>query len=168
MNTLQNGIWSGLLATGPMTLAMFRLQRELPESQKSPLPPATLTSQITGALGIDQKLPQTRRPDFTMASHFAYGAACGALFAWLNRGKQRTSPWISGSLFGLGVWSASYMGWIPLFGLRASAYKMPARRNALMIVSHLIWGASLAIAEKELRQSGQQMLDGHKKALRAE
>lgn len=168
MNTFQNGIWSGLLATGPMTLAMFRMQESLPKSEKSPLPPATLTSEITGAVGLDQKVPAQFRPDLTMASHFGYGATGGILYSFLSKRAPEASPLLKGSLFGMCVWAASYLGWIPAFGLRASAYKMPAKRNALMIMSHLIWGASLGLAEKEMRKFGNQMLDGHRKAPLAE
>lgn len=167
MNTAQNGIWAGLLATGPMTLAMFALQRQLPASQKSPLPPATLTSQITETVGIDQRLNLNRREDLTMISHFGYGAACGLLYA-LGLKKFKASPLLKGSLFGLGVWATSYMGWIPAFSLRANAYNMPAKRNGLMVLAHLVWGASLAFSENEMRKFGNQMLDGHRKAPLAE
>lgn len=168
MNTAQNGIWSGLLATGPMTLAMFALHRQLPSAQKSPLPPATLTSQITSLFGIDQRLKQNPRENMTMFSHFGYGATCGLLYALGFKKWMARSPFINGSLFGLGVWAASYMGWIPAFGLRANAYKMPVKRNGLMILAHLIWGVSLGIAENEMRRFGNQMLDGHRKAPQAE
>lgn len=168
MNTFQNGIWSGLLATGPMTLAMFRMQESLPATEKSPLPPATLTSQITSVVGVDQKVSTKFRPDLTLLSHFSYGAAGGLLYSFLRREKVGGSPVLNGSLFGLGVWAASYMGWIPMFGLRASAYKMPVKRNALMVLSHLVWGASLGIAQNKLMKFGGQMLDGHRKAPRAE
>ena len=67
-----------------------------------------------------------------------------------------------------GIWAVSYLGWIPVSGLRANAFKMPARRNGLMILAHLIWGVSIAFSEKEMRQSGDQMLDGHRKAREAE
>lgn len=167
MTTAQNGIWAGLLATGPMTLAMFALQRRLPSVEKSPLPPATLTSQITQQVGVDQKLSRDRREDLTMISHFGYGAACGLLYAFGFK-KFHNKPLLKGSAFGLGVWAASYLGWIPLFGLRANAYDMPARRNGLMILAHLIWGASLAYSENEMRRFGNQMLDGHRRAPSAE
>lgn len=167
MNTIQNGIWSGILATGPMTLAMFRMQESLPADEKSPLPPATLTSQITGLIGLDQKISSQHRPDLTMISHFAYGASAGILYSWLAK-KTKTNSLITGGAFGFGVWAASYFGWIPVFGLRASGLNMPPKRNALMLIAHLVWGASLSLAEKELRRHGQQMLDGHRKASHAE
>lgn len=168
MNTAQNGIWSGLLATGPMTLAMFALHRQLPRSEKSPLPPATLTSQVTSLLGLYQKLNKNPRESLTMISHFAYGAACGLLYAFGLKRYQRPQPVVKGCLFGLAVWAGSYMGWIPAFGLRSNAYNMSPRRNGLMVLAHLIWGASLGLAENEMRKFGDQMLEGHRKAPMAE
>jgi uncharacterized membrane protein YagU involved in acid resistance len=167
MNSAENGIWAGALATGPMTLAMFGLQRYLPTAEKSPLPPATLTSQITQTVGVDQSLAANQRADLTMVSHFGYGIVCGLIYAFGTR-RFSSSPVLKGSLFGFGVWAASYLGWIPAVGLRASAFKMPAKRNGLMILAHLVWGASLGFAENELRTSGHQMLDGHRKAPLAE
>ncbi len=167
MQTTQNGIWSGILATGPMTLAMFLLQKKLPETQKSPLPPATLTSQITAKLGIDQRLSTYRREDLTMLAHFGYGAAAGILFAFIQK-KIRGGSVPMGLAFGLGVWGTSYLGLTPLLKMRANAYDMPANRNTLMILAHLVWGLSLSTAEKNLRKSGNEMLDGHRKAVSAE
>jgi putative membrane protein len=50
-----------------------------------------------------------------------------------------------GSLYGLLVWTASYLGWLPAVGILAPATRHPARRNALMIVAHLIWSATLGL-----------------------
>jgi hypothetical protein len=36
----------------------------------------------------------------------------------------------------------------------------PARIDLKMFLAHLMWGASLGIAESELRKSGKRMLDG--------
>jgi uncharacterized membrane protein YagU involved in acid resistance len=167
MNTAQNGIWAGLLATGPMTLGMFALQKRLPQGEKSPLPPATLTSQTMAQVGIDQKLGKNPRENLTMLAHFGYGAACGLLYALFSK-KITSRPLVKGSLFGIGVWAASYAGWLPMLGFRANAFNMPAKRNGLMVAAHLIWGACLAFAENEMQKFGDQMLNGRNKAPLAE
>lgn len=167
MNTVQNGFWSGVLATGPMTLAMFAWQRKLPVLERSPLPPATLTDQVTKSFRVNSLIPSNRRADLTMTSHFAFGITTGILYSFLSR-RIKAPPVLKGSLFGLSVWAASYLGWIPAAGLRASAFKMPTRRNELMVAAHMVWGACLGFAENELARSGNQMLDGTRKALRAE
>jgi uncharacterized membrane protein YagU involved in acid resistance len=66
---------------------------------------------------------------------------------------------MKGSVFGALVWATSYLGWIPAFGFKTSAYKLTGIRNLQMFLAHLVWGASLGIAESELRKSGKRMLD---------
>ena len=42
------------------------------------------------------------------------------------------------------------MGWIPAFGMLKPATGHPARRNAVMIAAHFVWGWSTAEAMREL------------------
>lgn len=157
MNALRSGIWAGILATGPMTLALFSLQKRMPERQKSPLPPATLTNQITGS----------RSPDLTMISHFGYGIGTALIYSLLTR-KESQRPLMRGTLFGLGVWGASYFGWIPFFGFRARGTNLLLKRNAMMIFAHAVWGLALGSAHAHLREEGNQMLRGNRRAPNAE
>ena len=151
MNVIQRGFWAGVMATGPMTMSLFKFFQNLPSAEKSPLPPATLTQQITKPLKLNSVLPRKFQPDLTMTSHYGYGVVFGILYASTQK-YFRASPVVKGSLFGLGLWGASYLGWIPAMGLRASAYNMPRKRNVMMIVSHLVWGASLGLAEEKMRE----------------
>lgn len=171
MKAIQNGIWSGILATDPMTSAMLIMRREMPADQKSPLPPSTITNEIISRAGL-QNLPTARKEDLTLISHFGYGAACGLIYA-LSRSlipekEKEVSPLLTGAIFCLSVWGFSYMVGNPSTGLRASAQKMPAKRNAMMILAHLVWGASLGYAENELRRAGDEILVGQKRSLFAE
>ena len=45
------------------------------------------------------------------------------------------------------------MGWVPALNLLEPATEHPARRNALMIAVHLVWGASTAQAMRELAEA---------------
>ena len=62
--------------------------------------------------------------------------------------------------FGLTVWILSYMGLFPILNFKSSAYKMTGSRNALMIVSHVVWGCVLGYSEAELSKKGTQIFDG--------
>jgi uncharacterized membrane protein YagU involved in acid resistance len=168
MNAVQRGIWSGFLATGPMTLAMFELFDRLPAREKSPLPPATLTKEFTDMAGARGRLNGEQEAALTMLSHFGYGAAAGLLYSATLGRARAGSPVLRGSLFGLGVWAVSYLGWTPVFGFRAAAPRMPFRRNWMMIAAHIVWGASLGFSDYELHKQGFEMLAGHKKAPAAE
>ena len=129
MRRLVYGSLAGLAATLPMTAAMGRLHRRLPENQRYALPPREIVAAAGGP----------ERPGATLLAHFGYGALTGALFAL----QPRRSPLV-GAGFGVAVWAASYLGWIPALGLLAPATRHPARRNALMLAAHLAWGSALA------------------------
>jgi hypothetical protein len=135
MRGLAYGSLAGLAATVPMTATMARLRQRLPGPERYELPPAELAAE-TG-------LPDS--PAATMLAHFAYGALMGALFGL----QRRRSPAV-GAAFGVGVWAASYLGWIPALGLLAPATRHPARRNALMLAAHLAWGSALASGLREI------------------
>ena len=162
MKTIGRGLWSGVIATGAMTLSMFYMHRKLPERERSPLAPAILTNHL-----LRNVARADERENLTLISHFGYGASFGLLFSWLGS-MLKAPPLVRGNLFGMGVWSASYLGWIPAFGFRPSAFNTPWRRNAMMILAHLVWGASMAFTENALRESSHKMLDGRRKAPEAE
>jgi hypothetical protein len=52
----------------------------------------------------------------------------------------------TGAAFGLGVWTASYLGLLPALGILKPATEHPARRNLLMIGAHVVWGSALGAA----------------------
>lgn len=136
------GAASGFVATGPMTVAMFLMYRLLPWWEKAPLPPSQVTSAVLDAAGlnhIDENYHQTA----TFAGHFAYGAMTGALYPLVDKLPLPTV--LKGTLYGAGVWFASYVGWLPQTGLLESATERPRRRNLLMIAAHTIWGISTAL-----------------------
>jgi uncharacterized membrane protein YagU involved in acid resistance len=136
------GAVAGFVGTMAMTSAMRRLHQRLPPKERYPLTPREL---VDSALAPPDELAR----DITVASHFAYGAACGALMA-----AAGTRPGTAaGAATGAAVWLGSYMGWIPALNLLDPATEHPARRNALMIWVHLVWGAATAKAIRELAEA---------------
>jgi uncharacterized membrane protein YagU involved in acid resistance len=89
-------------------------------------------------------------PTATLAAHFGFGAASGALFSAAPSGLRQQYPVATGVAFGLCVWGASYLGWVPAMRLMPPATRQPAARNFMMIVAHIIWGATLGSAVKAL------------------
>jgi len=130
---------AGFVATLAMTSAMRRMHRKLPAKERYPLPPRELTERTLAP-------PAGLAPDLTLAAHFAYGAGCGALLAAVNPRMGR----VAGALAGGGIWLASYMGWIPAFGLLKPATEHPRRRNLVMLGAHFAWGWSTAEGMREL------------------
>jgi hypothetical protein len=133
------GAIGGIVGTAAMTAAMRRLHRRLPARERYPLPPREITERTTpvpsGAVSAD----------LTLINHFGFGAAAGALMA-----GARPPGVVGGSLWGLLVWLASYFGWVPASGILRPASSHPARRNALMILVHLVWGSVAALTAREV------------------
>jgi uncharacterized membrane protein YagU involved in acid resistance len=148
MNRYLAGAIGGLLATVPMTLVMESLYRRLPREARYPLPPREVTENIAGKMGYDQHLDEDRLIESSLLSHFAYGAATGALYPLVLRGPVR-HPVVYGSGYGMAIWAASYLGWVPAFNVLEPATRQPASRRRLMLCAHVVWGAgTLLIAER--------------------
>ncbi len=142
---LLQGALAGLLATAPMTAVMLILHRLLPGYERYPAEPYRITTRVARRLGLSRLLDDTAdRVAATTAAHFGYGAAAGALFPPLAA-RLPLPAVLAGTLYGLVVWGASYLGLVPALGLLSPATRHPRRRNALMIAAHLVWGAALGL-----------------------
>lgn len=152
MSKVLAGAVAGVAATVPMTVAMELMHKALPEREKYPLPPRTITMKAAEAVDVKDEMNETERTTLTLVSHFAYGATCGALYAPLKR-RILLAPPIAGACYGLAVWIGSYLGLLPALGVLKPATEHPVRRTALMIAAHLIWGAvlgaTLPVVEEE-------------------
>jgi hypothetical protein len=133
-----------------MTLAMKLMHERLPREEQYPLPPREIAEEVAEKVGVNEHLGEEERRAATWASHFAYGAACGALYGALSGEGADERPALAGVGFGLAVWAGSYLGWLPAAGILAPATKHPARRNALMIAAHVVWGATTGFAVERL------------------
>lgn len=145
---------AGIVGTMAMTSAMWRSHEKLPKKERYPLTPREIVDSTVDAAEIE--LSNEAAKDVTLAAHFAYGAACGALLGALNPRMGARS----GAAAGVGVWLASYMGWIPAAGILKPANEHPARRNALMIGVHLVWGGATAKAMRELVRARETIIAG--------
>ncbi len=134
------GAVAGLCATMAMTMAMRRLYALLPPGQRYPLPPAEILASVCGS--TDDRAHTSR----TVLAHFLYGSLSGAIYP-LVRNK------LGGSGYGLAIWAASYLGWIPAAGILTPATKHRVSRNLLMLGAHVVWGTALAAGFRELEFS---------------
>lgn len=150
MNRILLGALAGLAATGPMTLAMKLMHEQLPREERYPLPPRQVTEGLAEKAGLNQQLGEEEREAATWVSHFAYGATCGALYGAVSGEKVDEHALLAGVGFGLAVWAGSYLAWLPAAGIIAPATEHPARRTALMIAAHAVWGATTAVGVERL------------------
>src|SRR5256885_13098520 len=101
---LLDGALAGVGATVPMTIAMELMHGALPEHEQYPLPPREITEKLTRESGVRERLNEPVQLNATLVSHFAYGAAVGALYAPLSR-RLPLPPVVGGAVYGLAVWA---------------------------------------------------------------
>lgn len=154
MRKLVRGAIAGAIATAPMTLVMIGLFRRLPPEQRYPLPPRLITEEVAARTGAEPVMHDAALTGATLAAHFAYGAATGALFPLVARRGHPLA--LVGPAYGLAVWAASYLGWIPALHILPPATQHPAKRNALMLTAHVVWGSALAGACALLGLAGRE------------
>lgn len=142
LRKILQGAAAGFIATAPMSLCMVIGWNLLPGREKYHLPPRLITQEITERVGLEGQMSERGLVGLTIVSHFGYGAAFGALYAWLEERLRMPSAG-KGAMAGLAVWMGSYLGWLPALGILSSAIRHPWRRNLLMIVAHLVWGGTL-------------------------
>ena len=150
--SLGYGALAGGVATAPMTIAMEVLRRRLPEHHQYPLPPREITEHTTDTVGVRHRLDEEQHTRASLAAHFGFGAAAGALYGMVTV-PLRPHPVLGGVLFGLLVWSVSYLGWLPALGLHRGAREEPAGRNLLMIAAHLVWGPITGVLVERLERA---------------
>jgi hypothetical protein len=146
---------AGFAACGPMTAFMEAAGRRLPREEQEPLPPRQITERAAQKAGVADDMTENQRAAATMANHFAYGTCSGAAYAALAP-HLPLPPAARGVAFALGLWAASYLGWLPAAGLYRPAHRDSAGRNALTIAAHVVWGAVLGAVEEELSGRGRR------------
>ena len=144
MNGALMGAAVGTLATVPMTMFWEVMHEHLPGEPPRPLPPREVAEALAVKAGVSRQMSESQMQWLALAAHFGYGAFTGAIFGAIA--PHRTSAAVgAGMLFGLGVWTASYLGWMPATGVRHSPkYDLPAR-TGLIVASHVVWGAAAGL-----------------------
>lgn len=140
MNNVLAGAAAGAVATVPMTMVMETLHARLPGEVPRPLPPREIAEGLAVKFGVNRTLSEREMQNLTLALHVGYAALTGGIFSMVA--PRRNAPVIAaaGAMFGLGVWATSYLGWLPMLGVRQPIRYDPVPRTGLMIAAHLAWG----------------------------
>jgi hypothetical protein len=165
------GLLAGALATVPMSglMAAGKLLGLLGTP-----PPKQITANAAGATvarTLDvldvSKLAAVPRGDpsgafraLWMGGHIGYGAACGGVFAALQRLLPQAPDWLLGLGFGLLVWGTSYLGWVPALRLYPRPERDSPGRMATMIAAHIVFGLTLAEINRRLNERERHVTDG--------
>jgi uncharacterized membrane protein YagU involved in acid resistance len=146
---LLNGAAGGFVATIPMTITMLLGWTVLPRGEKYPLPPREIAEEFVQKVGIKDQMSDDQLVAATLVSHFAYGTLTGAGYGLLEPSIPLPAS-VKGILAGLGVWAGSYLGWLPATDILRPATQHPWHRNLLMILAHVVWGATLGEVTQKL------------------
>jgi hypothetical protein len=136
------GAAAGSVGTVPMTLFMFAAHQWLPGWQQYALPPEKITQEA--AERADVKLNKPQLLGASLTAHLGYGASMGSLYNMFARSVALPTV-VKGGMFGVLVWGASYLGWLPAASFSVAAPEEPLKRNIFMIGAHIIWGVTTAV-----------------------
>ncbi len=151
-----SGVAAGLVGTTAMTAAMDGLERLLPPGEHEPIEPRQITDVLLCRGGLADSLTDEQKAALALASHFGYGATMGAMYGMFGRRLPLPSA-ARGAAFGLAVWAASYVGWLPALGILPPPPRRPAGRNGLLIATHLVWGAVTALVADSAQRQGSSL-----------
>jgi hypothetical protein len=152
---LARGFVGGVVATVAMSAVMLAAQKA---GLMGRMPPRKITDGLLGSLGIRRSTPEPARKALATLNHFAFGAACGALFGLAHevsrnraaasgsRAEEHRAPVGAGIAFGTAVWALSYAGWIPAAGIMPMPHRDRPGRPTSMVLAHWVFGAVLARA----------------------
>jgi hypothetical protein len=140
LSALGRGIVGGSVASAVVLVAMVGLFRALAGAVE--IAPQQVTRGFLRRVGAERRVSPHFETLAATIGPVAYGAACGALFAGLAR-RSRWSSVPFAQAFATAVYALSYLGWIPLLGLMAPAWRLPVAVNVAIALSHLVYGTVL-------------------------
>ena len=135
------GAAAGFAATVPMTLTMEALRAALPREQTRRMPPREIVDRTVDKAGVGMEVDRSDRIALTTVAHFAFGALAGAVYGAVV--ERRKSTALTGVTYGLAVWALAYGVVLPSLGLHTAAADDTNDRNAVLVASHVVWGATL-------------------------
>ncbi|MFO0618822.1 MAG: hypothetical protein U0414_39900 [Polyangiaceae bacterium] len=95
------------------------------------------------AVGLEGETTHSERSVATLVAHLGFGAGLGALYAVLRKHRLVPRHPATGAAFGALVWLSSYAGWVPKLGIMPPPSKDRPFRPSVMLLAHLVYGASL-------------------------
>jgi hypothetical protein len=91
-----------------------------------------------------EQVPATAEIVAAKSLALGYGMTAGALYGALR--PRPGNLLLQGTVLGLGVWAAGYLGWLPALGLMPPVQRQETEQVASPIVQHVIFGVATAAA----------------------
>lgn len=142
------GALDGFVATLPMTAFMWSA-RQL--GLLGELPPRKITKSFLHRLGARPEHETTSA--LTAMNHLAFGAGAGALYAAVAPRTRVAIGALPGIGYALGVWLASYQGWVPAAGIMPPVSRDHRfGRPTSMALAHVVYGGVLGMLTARRRR----------------
>lgn len=133
------GAAAGALATVAMSGVMLAARQV---GLMGRLPPEKITARLLHRFG--RRPSRANRNVLAAIFHVGFGAAGGGTYALMQRGlRPPLPPIVTGVVFAIGIWTFSYMGWVPALGIMPPATEDRPGRPQSMVVAHVVYGAVL-------------------------
>lgn len=82
-------------------------------------------------MGLRRHMDKPKLKATALISHFGYGTTMGAIYgvsiARVSRNPVLALP------YGIGIWAAGYLGWLPAMDILPSATEQPRGRSLMMV-----------------------------------
>ena len=132
---------AGVIATVPMTGTFLLFNSLLEQGNRDRLPPREVTRGVSRETGVSDDIHPSTERKVSWLAHFGFGAAAGALYGLTP--SWTSSSLLKGTVYGVGVYAASYLGWLPALGILPSAKDRSTSWNVTNLAAHVTWGAAL-------------------------
>lgn len=109
---------------------------------------ATAAAEATEAGG---PLAEGEREAAATGGHLLYGAAAGALYG-LVQDELGLPAAVTGSAYGLLLWAAGYLGWMPAAGVLPRPWRQQAGDALVPVAAHVVYGLGLGLVERAVRR----------------
>lgn len=144
MRPLVRGAAAGVVATVPMSAVMLAARKAGLIGQQ---PPESIVRRAGDLLGAPPGGATAHA--LGAVAHVGFGATAGAAYALLPR---RGRPALRATGLALGIWGASYEGWVPVFGALPAAHEDRPARPWVMVAAHVVFGLVLGPLEQRWRR----------------
>lgn len=136
------GSFGGIVGTLFHTAVMAAGHAYAPRARQEPTPPRQITASAIKHVAPRAAPSEAEIALGTALLHVGYGAVAGAFYPPLLA-RRHERPVARGTAYGVSVWAASYLGWLPAVGMPPPATRQPPQQNLAMVLAHVAWGAAL-------------------------
>ncbi len=101
---------------------------------------------------VDGGIETREREGLAVGGHLLYGAGAGALYG-LAQDELELPAVAAGVAYGLALWAAGYLGWLPAAGVLPQPWRQHPGDALTPVAAHLVYGLALGAVERLVRRA---------------